>query len=84
MDAGSADGAGSQPADAGDIDQPVAVLEELLTARGEHLLRTAVLLAGTIRLTGHKSVSETTIWVDPSDYLPARLANQLLVYQVSG
>jgi RNA polymerase sigma-70 factor (sigma-E family) len=30
-----------------DGEQPVAVLEELLAAKGEHLLRTAVLLAGS-------------------------------------
>jgi RNA polymerase sigma-70 factor (sigma-E family) len=30
-----------------DAEQPVAVLEELLAAKGEHLLRTAVLLAGS-------------------------------------
>ena len=45
MDAGSADGPGPRPDDA--AAQPVAVLEELLAARGEHLLRTAVLLAGS-------------------------------------
>ena len=45
MDAGSADGPGPRPDD--DAAQPVAVLEELLAARGEHLLRTAVLLAGS-------------------------------------
>ena len=46
MDAGSADGPGPRPDDAAAA-QPVAVLEELLAARGEHLLRTAVLLAGS-------------------------------------
>jgi DNA-directed RNA polymerase specialized sigma24 family protein len=44
MDAGSADDPGPPPDDAA---QPVAVLEELLAAKGEHLLRTAVLLAGS-------------------------------------
>ena len=39
------DGPGPRPDDA--AAQPVAVLEELLTAKGEHLLRTAVLLAGS-------------------------------------
>ena len=44
MDAESADDPGPRPDD--DVvaaAQPVAVLEELLAARGEHLLRTAVL-----------------------------------------
>ncbi len=45
MDAESADGPGPRPDDA--AAQPVAVLEDLLAARGEHLLRTAVLLAGS-------------------------------------
>ena len=45
MDAGSADDPGPRPDDA--AAQPVAVLEELLAARGEQLLRTAVLLAGS-------------------------------------
>ena len=44
MDAGTRDGPGARIDDAA---QPVAVLEELLTAKGEHLLRTAVLLAGS-------------------------------------
>ena len=44
MDAGSADDPGPRPDDAA---QPVAVLEDLLAARGEQLLRTAVLLAGS-------------------------------------
>jgi RNA polymerase sigma-70 factor (sigma-E family) len=46
MNAGSADGPGPRPDDAAAA-QPVAVLEELLAAKGEHLLRTAVLLAGS-------------------------------------
>jgi len=45
MDARSADDPGPRPDDA--AAQPVAVLEELLAAKGEHLLRTAVLLAGS-------------------------------------
>ena len=44
MDAGTRDGPGARTHDAA---QPVAVLEELLNAKGEHLLRTAVLLAGS-------------------------------------
>jgi RNA polymerase sigma-70 factor (sigma-E family) len=44
MNAGTRDG---PPARADNADQPVAVLEELLSAKGEHLLRTAVLLAGS-------------------------------------
>lgn len=44
MDAGTRDGPGPR---ANDAAQPVAVLEELLTAKGEHLLRTAILLAGS-------------------------------------
>ena len=44
MDAGTRDGPGASATDAA---QPVAILEELLTAKGEHLLRTAVLLAGS-------------------------------------
>jgi RNA polymerase sigma factor (sigma-70 family) len=43
IDAGSADDPGPRPDDAA---QPVAVLEDLLAARGEQLLRTA-LLAGS-------------------------------------
>jgi hypothetical protein len=46
MDAGSADDPGPRPDDAAAA-HPVVVLEELLAARGEHLLRTAVLLAGS-------------------------------------
>jgi hypothetical protein len=46
MDAGSADDPGPRPDDAA-ATQPVAVLEELLAAKGEHLPRTAVLLAGS-------------------------------------
>lgn len=45
MDARSADGPGPRPDDA--AAQPVAVLAELLDARGEELLRTAVLLTGS-------------------------------------
>jgi DNA-directed RNA polymerase specialized sigma24 family protein len=30
-----------------DAEQPVAVLEDMLAARGEHLLRTAVLMTGS-------------------------------------
>ncbi len=44
MDAGSEDDPGPRPDAAA---QPVEVLEELLALRGEHLLRTAVLLAGS-------------------------------------
>ena len=44
MNAGTRDG---PEARADSAAQPVAVLEELLSAKGEHLLRTAVLLAGS-------------------------------------
>ena len=44
MDTGTRDGPGEQTNDAA---QSVAVLEELLTAKGEHLLRTAVLMSGS-------------------------------------
>ena len=33
-----------------------------------------------IKLTGHKPAAGTTIWVDPSSYLPVRLTAQLQLY----
>ena len=32
---------------------------------------------GRIKLTGHKPVAGTTIWVDPSSYLPIRLTGRV-------
>ena len=66
MDAGSPDGPGPRPDDA--AAQPVAVLEELLAAKGEHLLRTAVLLAGTDK-QGAGTLTIDFRWLAPTSAL---------------
>lgn len=82
MDAGHADGPRPRLCADGDerdtaVAQPVAVLEELLAAKGEHLLRTAVLLAGS-RADGEDLLQAAlerlfrrwrTIQGDPEGYL---------------